>query len=102
MVFIEDQGFQRRRKGLLDEDGLFALMEWLEANPEAGKVIPSASGLRKIRWAAKGHGKRGGVRVIYFWWITDDRILFLDIYAKGQTENRSVTEIEKLKDKIVK
>ena len=102
VIFIEDHGFQKRRKGLLDEDGLFALLEWLAVHPGAGKVIPRAGGLRKMRWAARGHGKRGGVRVIYFWWITEDRILLLDIYAKGRQEDLAAAEIGKLKQKIVK
>ncbi len=77
------------------------MMEWLAVHPGAGKVIPRAGGLRKVRWRAKGHGKRGGVRVIYFWWIAEDRILLLDIYAKSQQEDLTTTEIEKLKGKIV-
>ena len=53
VLFIEDHGFQKRRKGLLDEEGLFALLAWLAGHPEAGKVIPGAGGLRKMRWAAR-------------------------------------------------
>ena len=102
MIFIEDHGFQRRRKGLLDDEGLFPLMEWLATHPDSGKVIPGAAGLRKLRWAAKGHGKRGGVRVIYFWWIADDQILFLDIYAKSRQEDLTAPEIENLKRKILR
>jgi hypothetical protein len=49
MVFIEDQDFQKRRKGLLDEEGLFALMAWLVTWPASGKVIPGSGGLRKLR-----------------------------------------------------
>jgi mRNA-degrading endonuclease RelE of RelBE toxin-antitoxin system len=59
-------------------------MEWLAARPDAGKVTPGSGGLRKLRWSAKCHGKRGGARVIYFWWIANDKILLLDIYAKGK------------------
>ena len=101
MTFIEDDGFQRRCKGLLDDEALGVLMDWLAARPDAGKVIPGAGGLRKLRWAAKGHGKRGGARVIYFWWLADDKILLLDIYAKGQQEDLSAAEIAKLKRKIL-
>src|SRR5438477_11235081 len=101
MIFIEDDGFQRRRKGWLDDEELFALMEWLAVRPDAGKVIPGSGGLRKMRWAAKGHGKRGGARVIYFWWMADDKILLLDVYAKGKQEDLAADEIEKLKRKII-
>ena len=86
---------------MLDEDELFAFMEWLAVHPEAGKVIPQSDGLRKVRWAAKGHGKRGGVRVIYFWWLAQDRILLLDVYAKSQQEDLTAAEIKKLTTKMI-
>jgi len=92
---------QKRRKGLLDDDELFGLLEWLAVHPEVGKVIPGSGGLRKLRWAARGHGKRGGVRVIYFWWLADGRILLLDVYAKGKQEDLAADEIEKLKRKVI-
>lgn len=101
MIFIEDDGFLKRRRGLVDDDELFALMDWMAVHPDAGKVIPGSGGLRKVRWAAKGHGKRGGVRVIYFWWMADDRILLLDVYAKGKQEDLTAGEIEKLKRKVI-
>lgn len=101
MIFIEDHGFRKRRKGLLNDDELFRLMESLAIHPEQGKVIPRSGGLRKLRWAAKGHGKRGGVRVIYFWWLADDKILLLDVYAKGKQDDLAADEIEKLKRKII-
>ena len=102
MIFIEDHGFQKRRKGLLGDDELFELMESLAVHPEVGRIIPCSGGLRKLRWAAKGHGKRGGVRVIYFWWLADDKILLLDVYAKGKQEDLAADEIEKLKRKVIK
>lgn len=101
MIFIEDHGFRKRRTGLLDEEGLFELMEWLAVHPGAGKVIPGGGGLRKMRWAARGRGKRGGARFIYFWWIADDTILLLDFYAKSQQEDLAAAEIEKLKLRII-
>jgi len=100
MIFVEDHGFQKRRKGLLDDEELFGLMESLAVHPGVGKLIPSSGGLRKVRWAAKGHGKRGGARVIYFWWIAEDRILLLDIYAKSEQEDLAAAEIEKLRRKV--
>ncbi len=100
-IFIEDQEFQKRRKGLMDDDELFALMAWLAVQPGAGKVIPDSGGLRKVRWAAKGHGKRGGARVIYFWWMADDKILLLDIYTKSRQENLAADAIKKLQRKVI-
>jgi hypothetical protein len=100
MIFIEDHAFQKRRKGLMEDEELFRLLEWLAVHPEMGKVIPASGGLRKIRWAAKGHGKRGGARVIYFWWTSADRILLLDIYAKNEQQDLGAAEIEELKRKV--
>src|SRR5262249_23072861 len=97
----EDHGFQKRRRGLLDDDELFGLMESLAIHPEAGKVIPGSGGLRKLRWAGKGHGKRGGVRVIYFWWLADDKILLLYGYANVKQEDMTDNEIEKLRRKVI-
>ena len=76
-------------------------MEWLILNPGAGKVIRGSGGLRKVRWAAKGRGKRGGARVIYFWWLAQNRILFLDVYAKSQKDNLTLEEIQKLRRKVI-
>lgn len=100
MIFIEDHSFQKRRKGVLDDEELFGLMEWLAVHPDAGKVMPRSGGLRKVRWFAKGQGKRGGARVIYFWWIGQDRILLLDVYVKGEQENLTAAEMQKLRQKI--
>src|SRR3954470_15599592 len=102
MVFIEDYEFEKRRRGLLDDDQLFELMKWLAINPEAGKVIPGTGGLRKARYAAKGQGKRGGARVIYFWWISDAKILLLDIYSKNEQEDLSVDKLERLQRKVLR
>lgn len=101
MVFIEDVWFQRRRQGRLDDDELFGFMEWLAVHPDAGKIIRGSGGLRKVRWSSGSHGKRGGVRIIYFWWITDSKILLLDVYGKSRQEDLSADEIKRLKRKIV-
>lgn len=84
----------------MEDEELFRLLEWLAVHPESGKVIPASGGLRKVRWGAKGHGKRGGARIIYFWWTSADRILLLDIYAKGEQENLGAPKIEELKRKV--
>ena len=85
----------------MDEQEFFRFTGWLMTRPDAGTVIPGSGGLRKVRWAAKGHGKSGGVRVIYFWWISNEKILFLDIYAKNAKENLTADEIAKLRKKVV-
>lgn len=59
---------------LWTEDDRGAFCAWLAEHPEAGEVIPGSGGCRKLRWALPGTGKRGGVRVIYFRQVREDRI----------------------------
>jgi mRNA-degrading endonuclease RelE of RelBE toxin-antitoxin system len=51
------------------------LIDFLAANPQAGDEIPGAGGVRKLRFAAKGKGKRGGARVIYHWYSDERRFM---------------------------
>lgn len=60
MVFVESPVFTKLLPNLLDDDEFGAFQTWLAANPEAGDVIRNTDGLRKVRWAAGGKGKRGG------------------------------------------
>jgi hypothetical protein len=84
MVFIEVSTFRRSAEKLLDEDDLAALQTLLVLHPDAGDVIPSSGGLRKVRVPAKGKGKRGGGRVIYYWVTADDQIFLIYAYAKNE------------------
>jgi len=60
---------------------------FLAGNPEAGDVVPSSGGCRKIRWSRYGSGKRGGVRVIYTALLESGALVLLVIYAKSAKEN---------------
>jgi mRNA-degrading endonuclease RelE of RelBE toxin-antitoxin system len=73
-------------KYLTDEE-YGALQESLMRDPDAGPVIPGSGGIRKIRWAAQGRGKRGGYRVIYFVRRTHGVIWMLTMYPKNVAEN---------------
>ena len=64
MVFIEAPIFSKYIYGYLDDESYSALQQALALRPEAGKIIPGSGGLRKIRWAGSGRGKRGGLRFI--------------------------------------
>ena len=97
MVFEEYAAFPRRIVALLDDDDLAKVQGMLLARPDAGKVIPKSGGLRKLRVVAKGHGKRGGARIIYYWVVSRDRILLLDIYAKNKKEDLSAVELKLLR-----
>ncbi|HJU16457.1 MAG TPA: type II toxin-antitoxin system RelE/ParE family toxin [Stellaceae bacterium] len=64
-------------------------MDFIARNPEAGDVIPESGGVRKVRWSRRGSGKRGGVRVIYFYYRTDMPLYLLMVYAKARRDDLS-------------
>lgn len=69
-VFVELPAFERHRADYLDDDAFRRLENLLMKHPEAGDPMPGTGGLRKLRFAdaRRGKGKRGGLRVIYYWW----------------------------------
>jgi hypothetical protein len=67
MTVAETAPFIRQAAKLWTEDDRNAFVDFIAANPDAGDVIPDTGGLRKVRWNRPGTGKRGGVRVIYFY-----------------------------------
>ena len=77
--------------GLTDDDQRELESRLLE-NPQAGSVISHTNGARKIRIEAKGHGKRGGARVIYVDFFVQEEIYFLDVYGKGEKVDLEETE----------
>ncbi len=99
--FIETRDFERHRESYLNDDEFAALQFWLMAYPEAGDIMKGSGGVRKIRWKAKGKGKRGGLRVIYFLKSKDDEIFLLSIFHKSEVSDLTKDEIRALK-KLVK
>jgi len=67
MVFIETPIFTKLVIELLSDDSYAELQQMLLLRPDAGDVIPGSGGLRKVRWRIAGQGKRGGLRIIYYW-----------------------------------
>ena len=93
MIFIETPIFTADLNELLSDDEYAAFQQYLADNPRLGDVIQDTGGLRKIRWAANEKGKRGGVRVIYYYLTVDAQIRLLLIYKKGIQDN--LTEKQK-------
>ena len=87
MVFIETPIFTRQLSEALTDDQYAALQGMLMAHP---------SGIRKIRWAATGRGKSGGVRVVYFWRVAEAQIILLTIYAKNERTNLTPAQVKQL------
>jgi mRNA-degrading endonuclease RelE of RelBE toxin-antitoxin system len=85
--FIETRLFTKLVVEYLSDEEYGALQESLMKSPDAGPVIPGSGGIRKIRWAAQGRGKRGGYRIIYYVRRTHGVIWMLTMYPKNVAEN---------------
>jgi hypothetical protein len=73
-------------------DGIEAVALHLIDHPDAGDAIPGAGGARKLRWAAKGKGKRGGARIVYLYVAVAERIYLLRCYAKNVRTDLTMDE----------
>ncbi len=87
MEFIETSIFTKLIYTYLSDDEYLGLQIFLLKYPEVGKIVPGSGGVRKLRWAMAGRGKRGGVRVIYYFKKHEGEIWMLTIYGKSETEN---------------
>jgi mRNA-degrading endonuclease RelE of RelBE toxin-antitoxin system len=85
--FIETRLFTKLVLDYLADDDYAALQEALMVDPDAGLVIPGSGGVRKLRWAAPGRGKRGGYRIIYYVRRAHGAIWMLTMYPKNVAEN---------------
>ena len=97
MIFVETPIFTRRAKELMDDDAYSALQKVLVVNPSVGDIIEGTGGIRKMRVAAKGHGKRGGARVIYYHFVSASQIALLMIYPKNEQHDLTAEERKALK-----
>jgi hypothetical protein len=97
ITVVEMPGFMRDAVKLLGADGLSALTIFLAANPLAGVVVPDTGGFRKVRWATPGGGKRGGSRVVYFFYDVGNPIVLAAIYGKNEKADLSSAEKKDLK-----
>jgi mRNA-degrading endonuclease RelE of RelBE toxin-antitoxin system len=100
MHFVETPIFTRRLESLLAEEEYRELQNALIEQPEAGVTIRGSGGLRKLRWAAKGRGKSGGVRVIYYWFVSPEKFLMLFIYPKNEQDNLTPEQTKRMKSLV--
>jgi hypothetical protein len=97
MTVVETPFFLRKATALLDDEERSELVMFLGVNPEAGDIVPETGGVRKVRWAAQGKGKRGGVRVIYYFHNETFPVFLLTVYAKNQKANLTKAERSEFK-----
>lgn len=98
-VFVELPAFERHRAEYLDDAAFVQLQQELMKNPEAGEVIEGTGGLRKIRFAdaRRGKGKRGGLRVIYYWWNAGTQFWLYTLYDKDEMADLNAKQRKALK-----
>ena len=101
MVFVETPIFTKRIQEYLTDEDYSCLQRMLAENPAAGAIIKGSGGLRKIRWAGSGRGKRGGLRVIYYWWVPNDRITLLLAYPKNEQDDLTAKQLKLLKNELM-
>ena len=101
MIFIETPIFTDEVRNLLPDENYRALQLALLFRPDAGALIPGSGGLRKLRWHLAQSGKRGGLRVLYYWDRPADTLYMLWIYKKNRQEDLTADQL-KILSRLVK
>ena len=102
MVFIEAPAFTRYVSEYLDDEQYRVLQNELAKNPEAGDVMPGTGGFRKVRWVdpRRGKGRRGGLRIIYYSFSSDQQIWLITLYDKNEAADLTPKEKKALKSAV--
>jgi hypothetical protein len=97
---IETSGFSAIRDKYFSDVQFHLLQLFLMANPGAGNIIRGSGGVRKLRWGVQGRGRRGGLRVIYYWIASDYQIFLITVYRKSEVSDLSSTAIKQIRKLI--
>jgi len=96
MRFFETPIFTRVVTELLEDDEYRGLQLALLIQPRAGRVIRGSGGLRKLRWSKSDQGKRGGIRIIYFWEPSSETFYLLYAFPKNEQEDMTAVQLKTL------
>ena len=100
LTFIETPLFTSIVYDHLDDDEYRKLQTAIAENPESGALIRGSGGVRKLRWAGSGRGKRGGLRVIYYYASPKGEVWMLTLYPKNVRENIPAHVLRQIKKEI--
>lgn len=98
--FIETDIFTKRIQEMLTDEEYSGLQADLIRRPEAGVLIPGGKGLRKLRWALRGKGKRGGIRVIYYLYLKDRKIYMIYPFRKSEQADLTREQLKRLAEYV--
>ena len=98
MVIIETPIFTERIQELIPDDEYRLLQIHLFNSPDAGRIIPGTGGIRKLRWSAGGHVKKGDIRVIDYWPLPRGAILFLYAYPKNEQDDLTAEQQKQIRE----
>ncbi len=101
ITIVELRSYQTDADTIITEQERDDLTDFISANPHFGDVIPGTGGVRKLRWRAKGNGKQGGARVIYYFRDLNMPVFLLAVFAKGEKINLTMTERKQMGDLVV-
>jgi hypothetical protein len=96
MLFVETSIFTAELSKWLSDEEYRSLQNYLIEHPAAGDLIRGSGGIRKIRWAAKGKGKSGGVRVIYYWAKAPEHVYLLTLYGKSEQSDIDAATLKRI------
>lgn len=85
---------------LMTDDEYAVLQFGLATRPDLGVLIPGGGGIRKFRWGRAVQGKRGGIRVLYYWHVSGERIYMLVVYAKNAQGNLTAQQLKVLRQLV--
>jgi mRNA-degrading endonuclease RelE of RelBE toxin-antitoxin system len=100
VIFIETPLFTKLIKNLLPDENYRLLQQTILIRPEVGDLIRGSGGLRKIRWNTPGSGKRGGLRIIYYWDVPEETIYMLLPYKKSKQKDLTAAQLKALRGLI--
>lgn len=96
VTVVETQAFISASKGCLTEEERLDAITMIASNPQCGDVIPGGGGIRKVRFAVGGRGKRGGARIVYYFHNEYVPIFLLTVFAKNERIDLSRSELNLL------
>jgi mRNA-degrading endonuclease RelE of RelBE toxin-antitoxin system len=97
---IETSIFVQQIQRLLNDKEYAAFRKYLKENPDIAPIIPGTGGARKMRWAKKGKGKSGGIRILYLYRSRQGDIFLLLAFAKSDQENLNTDQKKMIKTLI--